>query len=161
MGNIRIADATDDDVVSELLIKSFSHLYATMGVDMSSDRRAYLRDQAGRRVFAETYVYELDGVATGTVTLVPPSVHCEAWIKDAWDLRLLAVDPLMQKRGIARELVVNAEHKAKAAGATTMCLHARRGVPQQACFYLACGYLRDTTGDLDVQPFQEGYRKIL
>ncbi|MGC1303250.1 MAG: GNAT family N-acetyltransferase [Caulobacteraceae bacterium] len=161
MTSIRIAREADDDLVVGLLIGSFSQLYAAMGVEMSPERRAYLSDQAGRRAFATTLLCEVDGVAAGTVTLVPPSTHSEAWVDGAWDLRLLAVAPGMQGRGIARALLAEAERRVKAAGGMEICLHARRGVPAQARLYPANGYVRDPAGDLDTQPFQEGYRKGL
>ncbi|WEK41678.1 MAG: GNAT family N-acetyltransferase [Candidatus Sphingomonas colombiensis] len=161
MTGIRIAQPSDDDLVAQLLIRTFSHLYAAMDVKMSPAREAYLKDQAARRAFATAFVCEIAGEVVGTVTLVPPCPDSEAWISGAWDLRLLAVDPRMQGRGIAGALIEAAEQSASAAGATMMCLHARRGVANQARFYLAGNYVRDPAGDLDTEPFQEGYRKSL
>jgi GNAT superfamily N-acetyltransferase len=132
-----------------------------MGVEMSSERRAYLSDQAGRRAVAETFIYEVDGKATGTMTLVPPSPESEAWIDGAWAVSLLAVSPQMQGRGIARELFAVLERNAVTAGATLMCLHARRGISNQARLYSGLGYVRDPAGDIDGRPFQEGYVKTL
>lgn len=159
--DIRMAEPTDDSSVIQLLIQTFSNLYRAMGVEMSAQREAYLRDQSNRRTFASTFLYEVDGEAAGTVTLVPPSSKSEAWIEGAWDLRLLAVDPDMQGRGVARALITYAENRARAAGATAMCLHARRGVASQARLYLGCDYVRDPAGDMDGQPYQEGYHKYL
>jgi predicted N-acetyltransferase YhbS len=156
---IRVAQPADDALVAELLIGTFSHLYASMGVEMSPERRAYLSDQAARRAFATSFICEIDGRAAGTITAVRPSPQCEAWIDGAWDLRLLAVDPRMQGRGVARALIGEAERWAVKAGATTICLHARRGVAAQAQLYPACGYVRDAAGDIDGPPVQEGYRK--
>ncbi len=160
-GGIRVAQPADDALVAQLLIDTFSHLYASMGVEMSLERRAYLSDQPSRRAFGTSFIYEIDGQAAGTITAVRPSAQCEAWIDGAWDLRLLAVDPRMQGRGVARALIAEAERWAVEAGATTICLHARRGVQVQAQLYPACGYSRDIAGDIDGQPFQEGYRKSL
>lgn len=161
MTMIRIARAEEDGEISALLIRTFRSLYTRMGVEMSSDRERYLRDQAGRRAFATTLVCEVDHEVRATVTLVPPSARSEAWVAGAWDLRLLAVDDGMQGHGIARRLLEAAERHALDAGATAMCLHARRGVDAQARLYLASGYVRDQAGDIDGAPFQEGYRKDL
>lgn len=161
MTKIRIAQPTDDDIVIRLLIESFSYLYMTMGVEMSPEREAYLSNQAGRRMFATSFICEVDGKAAGTITVVPPCAQSEAWLTDAWALRLLAVAPGMQGRGIARALIEVAEGHARAAGAATMCLHARRGITNQARLYSRLDYIRDPVGDIDGQPFQEGYRKPL
>ncbi len=158
---VYVAEQDNDKLLSELLISTFSNLYASMGVEMLEERRAYLCDQSGRRSFATTLIYEANGEAAGTITVVPPSSHSEAWIKGAWDFRLLAVDPRLQGHGIARLLLKEAEQRVKRAGATVICLTARRGVPAQARLYTSCGYTRDVAGDIDRQPFQEGYRKHL
>jgi len=161
MNRIRIAEPADDDLIALLLIRSFSHLYASMGVDMSPIREAYLKDQKGRRAFATSFICEVDGLPVGTVTLVPPSSRSVAWISGAWELRLLAVDPERRGLGNARKLIGFAEQHAQAAGAAAVCLHARRGVPNQARLYIACDYVRAPAGDLDTEPFQEGYWKRL
>ena len=161
MENIRIAQPVDDEHIGQLLIKTFSNLYAAMGVTMSTQREAYLKDQIGRRAFATTFVYEVDAKLRGTVTLVPPSPDSEAWKAGAWDLRLLAVDPDMQGKGIARKLLQFSEKVAGSAGGTAICLHARKGVESQAALYMACNYIRDRSGDLSTEPAQEGYRKDL
>jgi predicted N-acetyltransferase YhbS len=132
-----------------------------MGVTMSAEREAYLKDQAGRRAFAMSFVGEFQGEVLGTVTLVPPSAHSQAWVDDAWDLRLLAVASHMQGKGIARKLLEFAEQTAREAGAAAICLHARQGVVTQAALYRACDYVRDPAGDLDTLPVQVGYRKDL
>jgi predicted N-acetyltransferase YhbS len=161
MTNIRAATPADDASIVRTLIETFEHLYATMGVEMSQARRAYLSDQAARRAFATSFVYETDGKVVGTVTLTPPSSHSEAWLAGAWDLRLLAVDPNMHGRGIATTLIDHAEQHALAEGATEICLHARRGIARQARLYVSRGYNRDLAGDLNGPPYQEGYRKRL
>jgi len=161
MTTIRRANPADDAAIVRVLIDTFEHLYATMGVEMSPERRSYLSDQAARRAFATSFVCETDGGIVGTITLTPPSSHSEAWLDGAWDLRLLAVDPRMHGRGIATALIDFAEGQALAAGATDICLHARRGVAHQARLYAGRGYARDPAGDLDGPPYQEGYRKRL
>ncbi len=132
-----------------------------MGVTMSAEREAYLKDQPARREFAMSFVAELQGELVGTVTLVPPSSRSEAWVDKAWDLRLLAVASHMPGKGVARKLLAFAEHTAREAGAVAICLHARQGVATQAALYCACHYVRDTAGDLDTVPVQVGYRKNL
>lgn len=161
MITIRAARVEDDGPIAALLIRTFKSLYARMGVEMSADRERYLEDQPGRRAYAITFVCVEDDEVLATVTLVPPSTRSEAWVTGAWDLRLLAVDDRMHGRGIASELLAAAERQAVNTGATAMCLHARRGVENQARLYIASGYVRDQAGDIDGEPFQEGYRKDL
>ena len=161
MSNVYKAAPADDEAIVELLLKAFSNLYTTMGVEMSPQRAAYLSDHANRSSFAMSLIYRADDQIIGTVTLIPPSPRSKAWIQDAWDLQLLAVDPHRQGQGIARALIVEAERQAKAAGTPAICLHARRGISNQARLYLACGYRRDPAGDIDATPFREGYRKNL
>jgi predicted N-acetyltransferase YhbS len=161
MIHIRPANPADDAAIVRLLIDTFGHLYAAMGVEMSAERRAYLSAQASRRAFATAFVYEMRGEIVGTITLTPPSAESEAWLDGAWDLRLLAVDPRAHRQGIATALIAFAERQAAAGGATEICLHARRGIASQARLYSGCGYMRDPAGDLDGPPYQEGYRKRL
>ncbi|WP_457349459.1 GNAT family N-acetyltransferase [Sphingomonas sp. UYP23] len=161
MTGIRIAQPADDDVLAKLLIRSFSHLYAATSVKMTPERERYLNGHACRSPLSTCFIYEHEGVAMGTVTLTPPSSNSEAWISDAWTLGLLAVDPRRHRRGIARELLHEAQLRARASGATVLCLHARRGVPSQARLYLTCGFVHDPAGDLDGKPLQDGYRKTL
>lgn len=161
MTNIRQANPADDASIVRVLIETFEHLYASMGIEMSPERRSYLSSQSARRAFATSFVYETEAGIAGTITLTPPSSHSEAWLDGAWDLRLLAVDPRMHGQGIATALIAFAEKQAVAAGAIDICLHARRGIANQARLYLGCGYTRDPAGDLDGPPYQEGYRKRL
>lgn len=159
MARIRVAQPADDDIVAELLIRSFSHLYAAIHVTMTEDRKRYLEGQAARRPLSICLIYEADGSAVGTVTLTPPSSNSEAWVPGAWSLGLLAVDPRLHRRGVARALIHEAQRRTSLFGADVICLHARRGVPSQARLYLACGFIHDPAGDIDGDPFQEGYRK--
>lgn len=158
---VRRGKPSDDAAIIDLLIASFTSLYSTIGESMSAERRRDLSDQAGRRASAISFVRELDGLVVGTLALTPPSTHSQAWVEGAWYLGLLAVDSHAQGRGIAGSLIRHAERHARAAGATAMCLHARRGIHRQARLYVACGYGRDPVGDLTVQPYQEGYLKVL
>lgn len=91
---------------------------------------------------------------------MPPSRECKAWIDGAWQVRLLAVHPAMQGRGIARALLEDAERRAQVAGATDISLHARRGIRSQAKFYPAAEYFGDTVGDITSLPFRKAIAKL-
>lgn len=152
---IREATAGDDGDVGELLVRAFVEQYAKKlpEVEVSARRKAELRDVAAKRAAARVWVAELEGRVVGTVALWPSGARgSEAWVAGACDLRHLAVDAAMRGRGVSRALLDEAERWARASGAQKVVLHVRRGAEGVRRLYEARGYLRDTSGDLDLLP---------
>lgn len=161
-GIIRPATAADDRRVGDLLVEAFTNQYARLlpGYVVPPERLADLRNQAEKRAQASVLVVENAGEIIGTVALFRPGTgRSEAWIAGAADLRLLAIDPAWQGRGLARALMDHAEDLARSWKVPAICLHVRREFTEVARLYQARGYQRDPAGDLDYLPriFLEAY----
>ena len=98
----------DDTIVGELLVQAYLTQFAKKlpDVSYSAERLADLRNQSERRASASVLVAEIDGRIVGTVTLYPAGASgSEAWIAGAADLRLLAIHPEFQGRGLSGKLL--------------------------------------------------------
>src|SRR5262245_9051471 len=113
---IRDAVEADDTIVGELLVQAYLTQFAKKLPDVfySAERMADLRNQFGRRACASVLVAEIDGRIVGTVTLYPAGASSShAWIAGAADLRLLAIHPDFQGRGLSGKLLDAAEGLAR------------------------------------------------
>jgi predicted N-acetyltransferase YhbS len=148
---IREATAADDTAVGELLVSAFvTKLAEKLNFVEPSERLADLRDQAEKRANSTVLVAELNGTVIGTVALYPPgAARSEAWIDGAADLRLLAIAPAFQGRGVSNKLLDAAEDLARAWNVPVICLHTLRGASGVANLYRSRGYTRDQAGDID------------
>ena len=127
---IRDAVEADDTVVGELLVQAYLTQFAKKlpDVSYSPERLADLRNQMARRACASVLVAEIDGLIVGTVTLYPAGASgSDAWIAGAADLRLLAIHPDFQGRGLSGKLLDAAEALARKWGVPAICLHTRQG----------------------------------
>lgn len=159
---LREAVAADDVAIGELLVEAFVTSYARKlpEVVVTVRRKAELRDVAGKRAVAKVWVAEREGVVVGTVAMWPPGSHrSEAWIKNAADLRHLAVAASHRGQAISKSLIEHAEAWARARGFAGVCLHVRREATGVRDIYVARGYVRRPEGDLDLRPdvFLEAY----
>jgi len=159
---IREATALDDTAVGELLVAAFRNQYAKKlpGISYSPERLADLRNQAEKRAHATVFVAETAGRIVGTIALYPAgAAGSEAWIEGAADLRLLALDPEFQGRGLSNQLLDAAEERARSWRVPAICLHTRREAIGVAGLYSRRGYVRDELGDLDLRPvvYLEGH----
>ncbi len=160
---IRIATQADDVAVGALLVRSFIDMYARKlpDVKVSERRKAELLDVAGRRAIAHVWVAVVRDEIVGTVALWPPGVPGnEAWIESAACLRMLAVDDRVRGQGVSAALCEAAEDWARRNEINVVCLHIRRGAAGLGRFYESRGYVREASGDMDLQPevFLEAYR---
>ena len=149
---VRLAEARDDQAVGEILVAGYVTAYARKmpQVVVGEERRATLRDVAGKRRSATVLVVELDGRIAGTVAIWRPgSPESEAWVENAADLRHLAVAPELQGHGLAGPLLDEAERIAREEWKVdAICLHVRRGNLGVARLYQSRGYVRSPRGDL-------------
>ncbi len=151
----REAVLQDDVAIGELLVESFVTSYARKlpEVTVTEPRKAELRDVAGKRGLAKIWVAEREGVVVGTVTVWPPGApKSEAWIKNAADLRQLAVASSLRGGGVSAQLMELAESWAREQKCAGVCLHVRRSAVGVRRVYEMRGYLRKPEGDLDFLP---------
>lgn len=160
---IREADEGDDAEIGDLLVDAFATQFAKKmpEITLSPERIAELRDQSVRRKASFVLVAEVDGRLAGTVALYPwGAPGSEAWIEGAANLRLLAIAAVYRGHGLSTTLLNAAESEASSWGATTVCLHVRRGASGIREIYEARGYTREPAGDLAYPPdvFLEAYK---
>jgi GNAT superfamily N-acetyltransferase len=103
-------------------------------------------------------VISVDGTVVGTVTLVPMdspmrSVHDPS----ALEVRMLAVEPAMQRRGFATTLIAAARARATARGHRALVLQSDEDLTAAHALYEAMGFVRRP--DLDVMA-DERYRAL-
>jgi len=159
---IREATQRDDHAIGELLVRAFEETYRVKmpEVKIGENRKAALRAVAEKRAVAKVWVAEEGGRVVGTVSVWPAGAEgSEAFVPGAADLRHLAVEASQKGRGTSKALMDTAEKWARDSGATAVCLHVRRGVHGLARMYMARGYVRVPSGDLDKLPdvFLEAY----
>ena len=150
---VREARPGDDAVVGEILVAGYLTRYAQKmpEVVLTDRRKAELRDVASKRKEALVLVAELEGKVVGTVAVwAPGAAASEAWLREACDLRHLAIDPAVQGLGLSKPLLDEAERRARQMGAKYVCLHVRRGNKGVAKLYMDRGYVRAPEGDLDL-----------
>jgi predicted N-acetyltransferase YhbS len=159
---IRNATEADDDEVGELLVRSFEAQNARLMPDVvtTPERRADLRNQKAKRAVATVLAGTIADRIVGTVTVYPPgAAGNEAWIPAAAQIRYLAVHVDYLGMNLSEQLLEEARAVATTLGATSICLHIRRGADGLGRMYERHGYRREPRGDIDILPviFLEGY----
>lgn len=105
---------------------------------------AELADVASRAQGAELWVAELDGKVVGSVTWCPPgSAYRElATADDQAEFRMLAVDPAVRRRGVARVLVDACLARARVDGAREVVLCSMPDMTAAHGLYERLGFVR-------------------
>ena len=113
--------------------------------------QAELRDVAGRVESAEVLVAAAgDGRILGAVTFVPgPGPLAEFDGPDESGMRMLAVDPEAQGRGVGRLLAQACVERARATGRSRLVLHTTGAMAGAHRLYRGLGFAR--TPDLDMR----------
>lgn len=117
-----------------------------------------LADVAQRAAQADVWVAELDGDVVGTVTWCPRgSPYRELAVRaDQAEFRMLAVEPTVRRRGVARALVDACLARARADGAREMVLSSLPQMLDAHRLYAAYGFARAPELDWVVQDAPEG-----
>jgi ribosomal protein S18 acetylase RimI-like enzyme len=110
-----------------------------------------LRDVASRVETAEVLVALLDGQLAGAVTYVPGPGPLAEWDDpDAAGIRMLAVDPAFQGRGVGRALVNACLARARTERRPRLILHTTDTMQSAQRLYARLGFQRRP--DLDWEP---------
>lgn len=151
--HLRDARSADRAVIASLTMRAYAeyaHVMTPRGWAALEDalRRSLADDTGVTRIVAE-----LEGRIVGSVALYDPG-HAQYSGLDsaaAWpEVRLVAVDPAVRGRGVARALVLECVRRARAAGATTLGLHTSESMHTARRLYEQLGFVRDP--DHDFQP---------
>lgn len=135
--------------VGDLVVEVYSTLIPNLG-----DYADELRDVASRvDSGAEVWVAELDGQVAATVTYVPgPGPYAEWSDPLAAGIRMLAVAPAFQRRGIGEALVRACLDRARADGQQRVFLHTTQWMSDAQRLYMRMGFERAPELDWEPEP---------
>jgi GNAT superfamily N-acetyltransferase len=113
-----------------------------------------LADVARRATDTETLVAFLDGVIAGVATYVPGPGTSMSEFDDpeAAGIRMLAVDPRLQGRGLGRALTAACLDLARASGKHRVIVHSSQIQRTAQAMYLAVGFRREPALDWAPEP---------
>jgi len=160
--HLRTALPADRATITDLTMRAYAEYARVMApgawTALEQALRRSLADDSG----VTRIVAELDGRVVGSVALYDPGAAQYTGLDSAaaWpEVRLVAVDPSVRGRGVARALVLECVRRARAAGATTLGLHTSRSMHTARRLYEQLGFVRDP--EHDFQPpgaeLVEGY----
>src|ERR1700682_5787022 len=113
-----------------------------------------LADVAARAAAAEVMVAVDEGVVLGGVTFVPgaDNPYAEDLRAGEVGIRMLAVDPDAQGRGVGRALSVACVERARSVDAQRVALHSTSWMSTAHRLYESLGFVRTPERDLRVSP---------
>ena len=115
--------------------------------------RTTLSDAAGRAEAAELIVATRDGRTVGTIALCRPgSAYAEIARSDELEVRMLAIDPTVQRAGIGALLMRHVHDTAAAEGYPAVVLSVIDTNVRAAAFYRSLGYVRVPERDWEPVP---------
>jgi ribosomal protein S18 acetylase RimI-like enzyme len=156
---VAIRDARPDEyeAIGELVVLAYAGLD-----DDDPDYVDELRDTARRAGRVPVLVaVEGDGPPLGTVTYVPgPGPYAESEADDEAGIRMLAVAPWAQGRGIGRALAEHVVERARSDGLGGIAILTRPSMRTAHRLYESLGFVRDEASDWEFAPgsWLWGYR---
>jgi ribosomal protein S18 acetylase RimI-like enzyme len=155
--NVRRAVPADFDEAARITLAAYVGIFGEDGI---SDYRDQLVDVAGRAAAGTVLVAEdSDGSLLGTVTYVPgPGTSMSEFEDpDACGIRMLAVAPERQGRGIGRVLTDACIELGRSLGRRRIVLHSTEAMRVARAMYERLGFVRtpdrDVHLELDDGPF--------
>jgi predicted N-acetyltransferase YhbS len=148
---VRQAQPDDYAALGELTVAA----YAAIDPGVLGDYEDELRDVAGRAAGADVLVaLDGDGTILGGVTYAPDpsSSSAEFADADAAGIRMLAVAPGAQGRGVGEALTRACVDRARAAGRRQVILHSTDWMTTAHRLYGRLGFRRDPTLDREPEP---------
>lgn len=124
-----------------------------LGSDLRDEYAAVLADVEGRAAHADVLVaLDADDVV-GCVTYVPGlGPYAEFDDEDAAGIRMLAVDPEVQGRGIGMAMVQACLERAQADGRRKVVLHSTKAMAAAQRLYERAGFARAPQRDVELRP---------
>ena len=132
---------------------------------------ADILDLEGRASESELIVADLEGQIVGCVSYFPPGAKAaypsdafsEHWPSEWSAFRLLAVDPVAQRKGVGKQLTLTCIERARDAGAPAVGLHTTAPMQIARAMYERMGFERAPQYDFRPGPdvLVEAYRLLL
>jgi ribosomal protein S18 acetylase RimI-like enzyme len=143
---IREARPEDHQAIAELTVAAYR---ALPGAPLSGGYEARLRDVVGRATAALVLVAVEDGDIVGAVTYVPGPQSPWAELLDEGEagVRMLAVHPAAQRRGVGTVLVRACIDRARRDGRRRVRLHTTSWMTDARRIYERLGFRRDPERD--------------
>jgi ribosomal protein S18 acetylase RimI-like enzyme len=137
---IRLARPEEYEVIADLVVAA----YATVGShERHPGYEPVLRDTAGRARHAEVLVAVEENRLLGTATFVSgPGPYAESEDPAVAGIRMLAVDPRLEGRGIGRALVEECVRRARGAGRARIELLTQPEMTRAHRLYEGLGFRR-------------------
>jgi GNAT superfamily N-acetyltransferase len=152
---MEVREVRDDELetAGELVVGA----YGAMGEGPPIDGHPYedeLRDVARRAKGAVVLVAVEGGRLVGCVTYVPDeeSPFAEDLLPGEAGIRMLAVDPAAQRRGVGRALVEACRERARAEGKARLFLHSGQWMRAAHHLYGSLGFTRVPDRDWEPEP---------
>lgn len=157
---LSLRDATPDDYPAAVavLLAAYDEYRPAVPTDLWQGYAKDIANVAGRAATSTLILAERDGVLVGAVTFAPGiSVYPPAGGGDHWpethaSLRLLAVSPDARGGGVARVLMTECIHRARALGRTHLGLHTTQLMQIAKQMYQRMGFQRVPSQDLHSGP---------
>jgi GNAT superfamily N-acetyltransferase len=152
---IRLVRPDEHERLAELTVAAYSAINPPSAQGDLDEYEAELRDVAGRATGADTLVaVDSDGSLLGGVTYVPDrsSPWAEFDDPDAAGIRMLAVAPSAQGRGVGEALARACIDRAVTAGRGQILLHSTEWMTTAHRLYERLGFQRDPGLDWNVEP---------
>ena len=144
---IRLARPDEYAAVGELVVGVYESVIPGLGEYADELRDVAKRIASG----AQVWVAEVDGALAATVTYVPgPGPYAEFDDPDGAGIRMLAVLPTFQGRGIGEALTRACIDQARLDGRRRVYLHTTLWMEAAQRMYVRIGFLR--TPELDWEP---------
>jgi len=150
---IRPVEPSEYETLGELTVVAYHDVAPDMPHQDAYD--AELRDVERRaRTSCVLVAVAQDGHVLGGVTYVagPDDPYSEELHDDEAGMRMLAVDPASQRRGVGRALTVECLRRARAAGKRRLVLHTGPWMPGAIRLYESLGFVRDPSIDFSPVP---------
>jgi GNAT superfamily N-acetyltransferase len=155
---VRLARPEEYDAVGRLTRDA----YAASGHIVEEDfYEEHLLDAAGRAADAELYAAELDGRLAGTVTFCTAGSRMSELAEPGeGEFRMLAVDPVVRRRGVARALVDKCVQRSRETGCRAVVISSLPIAVESHGLYARSGFRRTPERDWSPAPGVEllGFR---
>ena len=164
-GDVSIREARADDRarIRALTLAAYGEYATRMAPEAWAALEHALYDALSVDRGVTRLVAESEGAVVGSAALYEPGAEAYGDLASRanWpEVRLVAVDPAVRGRGIARALVSECARRARKSGAAWLGLHTSRSMSAAMRLYESMGFVRDPAHDFQPPGAElvEGYR---